>query len=305
MTSMNQTVSIILPTYNRAGLITETISSIVQQTYPYWELIIVDDGSTDNTEDLVLAVHDHRIRYFKEPRCGIGGKIKNRGLQKASGELIAFIDSDDLWAPSKIEKQVAALIQYPGAGFCLTGGYNFRNKLEAADYFYKKTSGLRYDNLFNSCFQSEVAAFIQTLVMRRACLDTAGWFKEEKSFSDVEFIYELAWYFKGIILYEPLVYRRLHEENFITPNWEKSHKDGLAIIRSYRKKLPGRVWSHALFRARLNLGEKYLKNKQRQKALINFLAAWRYHWLSITPAKKIIKTFLSLFTGKYLHDHFC
>src|SRR4026209_101684 len=105
-------VSIILPTYNRAGLIMETIRSILEQTYANWELIIIDDGSDDDTEKLVTQIKDERIQFHKAGRIGIVGKIKNIGIEKSNGELIAFIDSDDLWAETKLEKQIAALQQY-------------------------------------------------------------------------------------------------------------------------------------------------------------------------------------------------
>lgn len=296
--AMISKVSIVMTTYNRGSLIMETIESILSQTYSNWELIIIDDGSDDNTEKLILSINDARILFFKEQRTGIGGKIKNIGLMKCTGEFIAFIDSDDLWSPLKLEKQVAVLNEYPDAGFCITGGYNFRNNLEPVDHFYKKNSGLRYDNLFYSCFKSEVAAFIQALMLRKNCIDKTGVFIEERSFSDLEFIYNLAYNFKGIILYDPLVYRRLHDKNYITPNWEKSYYEGIAIILSYRAKLPSETWRNALFRAYTNFGEKCLKYKQRRKAFQNFMMAWVYKPISIIPPKKIAKTILYFFSGK-------
>jgi len=102
-------ISIVMPTYNRASVIGETIQSIMNQTYGNWELIIVDDGSDDDTEKVVSRFNDQRIQFYKACRIGVNGKIKNIGLEKAHGELIAFMDSDDLWAETKLEKQVAAL----------------------------------------------------------------------------------------------------------------------------------------------------------------------------------------------------
>src|SRR6059058_3320007 len=106
MLSASLKISIIMPTYNRAAYIGETIRSILTQTYQNWELIIIDDGSEDNTEDLVKRIGDERINFYKAGRIAVNGKIKNMGLEKAKGELIAFIDSDDLWAETKLEKQV-------------------------------------------------------------------------------------------------------------------------------------------------------------------------------------------------------
>jgi glycosyltransferase involved in cell wall biosynthesis len=109
-------VSIIISTYNGAQHIGETIESIRNQTYSNWELIIVDDGSEDDTVELITAIKDARMQIYRAGRIGINGRIKNIGLSKASGDLIAFVDHDDLWAPSKLEKQVIALQKYPGLG---------------------------------------------------------------------------------------------------------------------------------------------------------------------------------------------
>src|SRR5258705_3616720 len=108
-TGISFKVSIIMPTYNRAEYIIDTIHSIQDQTFQRWELIIVDDGSDDNTEDLIAQIKDVRIRFYKEGRTGIIGKMKNIGLRHATGELIAFMDSDDLWGKTKLGKQPAAL----------------------------------------------------------------------------------------------------------------------------------------------------------------------------------------------------
>ena len=104
----------------------ETIESIRQQTYSEWELHVIDDGSEDNTEKLVSSINDRRIHFYKAGRIGVLGKLKNLGLYKSKGALIAFMDSDDLWAQDKLAKQVDAFNRYPDAGFCLTGGYSFK-----------------------------------------------------------------------------------------------------------------------------------------------------------------------------------
>jgi glycosyltransferase involved in cell wall biosynthesis len=253
-------VSIIMPTYNRAGYIMETIDSIRRQTYHNWELIIVDDGSDDHTEALVSQVEDHRVQYYKAGRIGINGKIKNIGLEKAKGEFIAFIDSDDLWSPSKIEKQVLALQQYPEAGFCLTGGYNFREREKPLEFFYRPTGGIKCENGFLSFFRSEVAAFIQALLFRKECLEKTGGFNENKSFADPDFILELAWHFKMIILYESLLFRRLHDTNHSSSNWMNAYQQGIDTILRYRDKkmLPAPMAWDALFRLHINFGEDCL-----------------------------------------------
>ena len=283
-------VSIILPTYNRAGLITETIESIQNQTYSNWELIIVDDGSDDNTEDRITQINDTRIIFHKAGRIGIVGKIKNIGMEMANGELIAFIDSDDLWAKTKLEKQVAAMQQFPEAGFSLTGGYNFTEPGKPLEYFYKQKDGIRYDNIFVAFFKSEVSATMPSLMLKKKCLQTTGIFKESKPFADVEFILNLASHFKAVILYEPLFYRRIHEANDSDSNWIKRHYEGIEMILSYKNFLPGRIVSDSLFRSYINFGEKCLRYKKRRKAIASFLNAWKQNPFSIIPIKKIAKS---------------
>jgi len=295
-------VSIIMPTYNRAGLIMETIESIRDQAYPNWELIIVDDGSEDNTEEIVLQLKDERIQFHKAGRTGVGGKIKNIGLRMAKGELIAFIDSDDLWATSKLEKQVEALEQYPEAGFCLTGGYNFRERGKPETYFYKETEGIRYDNIFLSFFESGLAVFTQALMLRRQGLAISGYFQDTKSFvdGDFDFMIRLARHFKAIILYEPLLFRRLHDKNLTTLNWIRSHEEGIAAISSYlnNKELPPNLIRNVLFRSHIHFGERCLFYKKRGKAIKSFLKAWQCKPMSIVPLKKTVKAILYYLRGK-------
>lgn len=102
-------ISIITPAYNAEHYICETIKSVQAQTYQDWELIVVDDCSTDNTSVLVseYAKSDTRIKLLKAPQNGGVAKARNLGLENANGEYIAFVDSDDLWKPNKLEKQLA------------------------------------------------------------------------------------------------------------------------------------------------------------------------------------------------------
>lgn len=290
-------VSIIMPTYNRAGLIMETIESVLHQTYVHWELIIVDDGSEDNTEELVAGIKDERIRFYKAGRIGINGKIKNIGLENARGELIAFIDSDDLWAPDKLEKQIKALQHYPNAGFSLTGGYNFRIPGEPVEFFYRHRNGVMTGNVFHAIFRSEVAVLTPTLLFQKNCLEATGNFDEQKSFSDGDFILSLARRFDAVVLYEPLFFRRLHSDNDSDSNWIKRCDEGLERIILYKneKILPAGLARDAMFRLNINFGEKYLRYKNYKKAIHKFLDAWQNKPYSLVPLKKTAKAVLSAF----------
>ena len=105
---MNDMVSIIMPSYNTANFISESIESVMAQTYTNWELIIVDDCSTDDTDDVVKPYLNHsRIIYIKNSKNSGAAVSRNKALREASGKWVAFLDSDDLWMPKKLEKQIA------------------------------------------------------------------------------------------------------------------------------------------------------------------------------------------------------
>lgn len=105
---MNDLVSIIMPSYNTANYIGASIASVQAQTYINWELIIVDDCSTDNTDEVVAAMlSDNRVRYLKNDHNSGAAFSRNRALRESRGKWIAFLDSDDLWYPNKLEKQIA------------------------------------------------------------------------------------------------------------------------------------------------------------------------------------------------------
>lgn len=99
-------VSIIMPTYNCGRFIAESIDSVLAQTYTAWELLIVDDCSTDNTAEIVAAYNDPRIHYLRNEQNWGAALTRNRALQEAKGRYIAFLDSDDLWLPEKLKKQI-------------------------------------------------------------------------------------------------------------------------------------------------------------------------------------------------------
>ena len=99
-------VSVIVTTYNRADLLCETIDSILCQTYKNFELILIDDGSRDNTEEVVKMYNDSRLQYIKTDNWGGPARPRNIGINASKGEYIAFCDDDDIWLPKKLEKQI-------------------------------------------------------------------------------------------------------------------------------------------------------------------------------------------------------
>lgn len=106
-------VSVIIPTYNRAQLVRRAIESVLQQTYDHLEMIVVDDASKDNTQEVINGISDLRLRYIRH-QTNLGGAIsRNTGIDAATGEYLAFLDSDDVWLPEKIADQLATLQNHP------------------------------------------------------------------------------------------------------------------------------------------------------------------------------------------------
>ena len=102
----NELVSIIMPTYNCAKFINETIKSVLNQTYENWELVIVDDCSNDNTEEVVVSFNDKRIKYNRLEKNSGAAVARTTAMKMATGNYMAFLDSDDLWKDNKLEKQL-------------------------------------------------------------------------------------------------------------------------------------------------------------------------------------------------------
>ena len=116
MASPSPKVSVIVPTHNRADLIEYSIRSVLAQTYPDFELLVVDNGSTDSTRSVVDGIGDPRIRYIYQENSGGPAGPRNTGIRESRGEYVAFLDSDDLWVPTKLARQVEVLEKRPAVG---------------------------------------------------------------------------------------------------------------------------------------------------------------------------------------------
>jgi len=124
-------VSVVIPTYNCLALVGRAIRSALEQTYPPWEVIVVDDGSTDGTQEFVRGEFGDRINYHYQENGGEGA-ARNTGIRMCSGDWIAFLDADDWWVQEKLELQVAQVRNYPGAGIIACGAFSHGVESEEA-----------------------------------------------------------------------------------------------------------------------------------------------------------------------------
>ena len=148
---MSGLVSIIMPSYNTGKYIAESIASVMAQTYTDWELIIVDDASTDNTDDIVATAIHSRIRYLKNEKNSGAAVCRNRALREARGKWIAFLDSDDLWASDKLEKQIA-FMEKNGYAFSYTRYGEMDEKGQKTGVVVGGPAHISKAGMFNYCW---------------------------------------------------------------------------------------------------------------------------------------------------------
>jgi glycosyltransferase involved in cell wall biosynthesis len=177
-------ISVIIPTYNRATYITEAIRSVQAQTYPNAEIIVSDDGSTDNTAEIMAGLGD-AVTYIPLPHRGQPAATRNAGLRVAKGEFVAFLDSDDLFLPDKLALQVAAFEAHPAAGLAYSNGHFFcDDPVHRTGYVLDglpTPSGDIFPELLRGNLMSP-----PTVLIRRSCLEAVGVFDERPDFFAVE-----------------------------------------------------------------------------------------------------------------------
>ena len=156
-------ISVILPTYNRAQFIKEALQSVFQQTKTPEEIIVVDDGSTDNTEQ-ILKPYLKKVRYIKQHNKGVSA-ARNVGISQAKEEWLAFLDSDDLWKPTKLEQQADAIKKEKYYKFCYTNEEWHRNsKWVNQKKIHQKYSGWIYEKCLPLCIISPSSVLVHKTV---------------------------------------------------------------------------------------------------------------------------------------------
>lgn len=199
-------VSAILPTYNRAGLLGRALRSALSQTYEDFELLVVDDGSTDGTRDVVSGCADRRVRYLRQPRNAGVSAARNRGLREARGDLIAFLDSDDEWLPGKLAMQVRRFGELPERVGLLYGGV-----------LNEDGSGRRWStvpggrgHVYRDLLLSNLIHGTSGVMIRRAVVAAIGFFDEEiPAIEDYDYWVRLARFFDIDFIEAPLI--RYHD----------------------------------------------------------------------------------------------
>lgn len=169
-------VSVIIPTYNRAHLIERSINSVLHQTFDDLELIVVDDASTDNTSSVISKITDKRLRYFRNEKNIGPSKSRNKGIELAKGELIAFQDSDDEWCRDKLEKQINLLNSSSSEAAAVYCGMEFFN-FETREKIGEDLREVDFREVFKNGLHFLTPANV-TVLIKKEVLNEVGKFDE-------------------------------------------------------------------------------------------------------------------------------
>jgi len=204
--STHPTVSVVIPTYNRAALIARSLQSVLNQSYQDFEVIVIDDGSTDETADVVAGFRDRRITYTRLANNTGAGAARNVGIQASKGKFLAFQDSDDEWLPKKLAKHMLMFEQgSPKLGVVYSDKQRI---LKNGTTRYHESPAIIPSRLVNPTtqFYQVFRLGIQSTVMKRECLDAAGSFNEAlPALEDLELFIRLSRQCDFCHIPEPLV----------------------------------------------------------------------------------------------------
>ena len=171
-------VSVIIPTYNRSHMITRAVESVLNQTYPEFEIIIVDDASTDSTYDVIRSINDSRVKVIRHERNMGGSRSRNTAIEASSGEYIALLDDDDEWLPEKLRKQVDVFRESSAETGLVYSGFSFISSKDNS--VLKGIVPQKKGDLFRDFLNRDIIC-ASTSVIKKDCFKKAGNFDETLS----------------------------------------------------------------------------------------------------------------------------
>lgn len=271
-------ISVIIPTHNRADVLPRAIKSVQNQTRPVDEIIVVSDGSTDNTEDLVrkLAEKDDRIQLIAYQPGHNGNYARNRGLEAATGQYIAFLDDDDEWLPRKTELQMMLFEKDPDVGLV----YASQNCIYMDAGITYQTQPMYRGDLSKRIFiRGEIGTPSQVMVRKDVLDQTGGFDLELGALQDYDLWIRCCLVTKVDFVPEPCInYYNSTKTNQVSANTEKYIHARLYIREKYRKEIAkfGKEFERKIDTLVENrIAERCLRNGQRKDARKHAVKAWK------------------------------
>lgn len=241
---MKANVSVILPTFNRTRSLAAAMMSVLIQSYEDLELIVVDDGSSEDVEGLVRSIRDERVRYVRRARNGGAAAARNTGLAEAQGNFIAFQDSDDIWLPGKLMRQVGLFSTLPDHVGVVTGAKIIYGRDASFNYGPAKVAyaplpdgRLKIDEDQLDHLLSENRISLQNTLFRRGCLPGTTWFDTcARANEDWEFAIRLVQHTTVYEDIEPVVLGFISKDS-ISSDFRKQAIGMLRILRKNKAAL--------------------------------------------------------------------
>lgn len=233
-------VSVVITTYNRAELLTLALNSAINQSFHDLEIIIIDDGSTDNTRAIVeeYARKDNRIKYFYQANKGISG-AKNAGVKHATAEYIAFLDSDDIWEKEKTEKQMGVFKNNKIINLVYTNAnlIDIKNKCLNKFYIREEDKNIKPEDFLPKLLLRDFIPFSSIIVRRDIFAQYGDFMNDYEGAEDHEWLLRISRHGHFHYIDEPLTQYRLSSGNE-SWNLEKRHTKSIKILNAYKNKLP-------------------------------------------------------------------
>jgi len=262
-------VSVVIPTHNYGRFLGEAIQSVLDQTFKDFELIVIDDGSTDNTKEMVDSFKDPRIRYMYQEKCGQSAAY-NAGIQASSGEYIALMDSDDILLREALEKCVNILDSHPEAAFSYSQAYHMDINGRVQSLFIPpcKYSCIREgkDEIRELVFSNHISA----PAIRRSCLDEVGVFNPAFAVSeDLDLWIRLAKKWSVAYIAEPLIKYRVHANSIMgsVGVYEIERNKSLILEGIFNDKAMGPLFAHLRPKAYSNLYFQLAGDSHRRRQM--------------------------------------
>jgi len=223
-------VSVIIPTYNRGHTLLNAINSALTQTHPVHEILVCDDGSTDNSEKIVNSVKDQKVKWIPGKPSGRPAIPRNRGIKLSTGDWIAFLDSDDSWHAEKIEKQLQLSIEINCSAVC-SNAFRFVNGLGNHLYLKQVDAIITFDDLL---FANKIIC--SSALIHRSIIKKIGFFPEESNFRAIEDYYfwlKAATYTNWAYCHDGLVNYKDDPENSIRSEVRSEKEQKTTVLNGY------------------------------------------------------------------------
>lgn len=218
-------VSVIIPTYNSSQFLREAVQSVLQQTFADFEIIVIDDGSTDNTAEM-MQQFEGKVIYIYQKNQGVSA-ARNNGIKASKGKYVAFLDSDDVWLPTKLEKQIKAIHQNPTKKVCYTEYFSVSQEMRPKDLRRIRSENYVLQDLL---LLGNVVGPPSAVIAERDIFDQIGDFDESLSLSaDWDMWIRMACATEFVFLNEPLIKYRLHNSN-MSKNVKLLEEDTIRLL---------------------------------------------------------------------------